>query len=384
MQRSQGYILCNIFIGICILLQVNAKKFFFLIFVLIGAVFAADRSDWMDETIEQEFTRYLEKGICLEKLDKDWSKIKSRKEFGRYQVIKSKVYGPKSSIRDLLEVMVERYPVPDVDFIYYHGDIILTRDRKELGTYNFQKKKFEAPIFVSAKEKWDDKRILFIDWYYYIKENGTGWNRLIQNINDYYIEYPWNAKREIALWRGASVDGIYELDSWTKFPRGYAVYLCQSVCPDLVDAGFTRYWKFTRKEDEMAMKKVMGLVAEISPVDQMYYKYLIDIDGVTCTYPSLQWKLLTGSCVLKQVTSDIMWFYKELKPWVHYVPLKEDLSDLPERVMWVRIHDAEAREIGENGRKFVLEHIMPEDIVLYCYKTLKKYASLQKFKPKKP
>jgi len=360
---------------------VNAKKFFFLIFLLIEAAFSAEHSDWMDEAVAQEFARYGKKGISLEKLNKDWAKVKSKKEFCRYQVIKSKVYGPKSSIRDLLEVMIERYLVPDVDFIYYHGDIILTRDRKGLRKYNFREMKFESPIFVSAKEKWDDQRILFIDWYYHIKENRTGWNRLILDLNYHYADIPWNAKKEIALWRGASVDGLYGLDSWAKLPRGYAVYLSQSVCPDLVDAGFTRYWKFNPIEDEAMIKRAMGSVAEISPVDQMHYKYLIDIDGVTCTYPSLQWKLLTGSCVLKQVTSDIMWFYKELKPWVHYVPLKEDLSDLPEKVMWVKMHDTEAKEIGENGRKFVLEHIMPEDIVLYCYKALKKYASLQKFKP---
>ena len=77
----------------------------------------------------------------------------------------------------------------------------------------------------------------------------------------------------------------------------------------------------------------------------------------------------------------IQFFYNELSPWKHYVPVKSDLSDLPEKILWAKTHDEEAKLIADNAREFALTHIMPEHILLYCYKVLIKYASLQKFQP---
>lgn len=34
-------------------------------------------------------------------------------------------------------------------------------------------------------------------------------------------------------------------------------------------------------------------------------------------------------------------FYKQLQPWVHYIPFKADLSDLLEKIQWARDHDEE-------------------------------------------
>jgi len=37
-------------------------------------------------------------------------------------------------------------------------------------------------------------------------------------------------------------------------------------------------------------------------------------------------------------------------PWVHFVPVKADLSDLLEKITWLRENDAKAKEIALNGR----------------------------------
>lgn len=34
-------------------------------------------------------------------------------------------------------------------------------------------------------------------------------------------------------------------------------------------------------------------------------------------------------------------FYKQLQPWVHYIPFEADLSDLLEKIQWARDHDEE-------------------------------------------
>jgi hypothetical protein len=111
------------------------------------------------------------------------------------------------------------------------------------------------------------------------------------------------------------------------------------------------------------------------------YKYQALLDGVTCTYPGSQWRLLSGCLTFKQESDAIMWFYPELIPWVHYIPLKNDLHDVVGKIYWARKNDAKAYEIAMNARTFALTHLMPEHILLYCYKALLKYASLQRFFP---
>jgi spore maturation protein CgeB len=45
------------------------------------------------------------------------------------------------------------------------------------------------------------------------------------------------------------------------------------------------------------------------------------------------------------------WYYDELVPWVNFVPIQADMSDLVDKVDWLLVHDEEARKIGENGAK---------------------------------
>jgi hypothetical protein len=38
-----------------------------------------------------------------------------------------------------------------------------------------------------------------------------------------------------------------------------------------------------------------------------------------------------------------------LEPWVHYIPLNKELSDVEERMQWVIDHDEEAQQIARRG-----------------------------------
>jgi hypothetical protein len=64
--------------------------------------------------------------------------------------------------------------------------------------------------------------------------------------------------------------------------------------------------------------------------------------------------LLTGACVIK-IDSEYgfdQWYYPRIRPWVHYVPVRADFSDLEEQVRRVLTDDDLARTIGEAGRDF--------------------------------
>ena len=87
----------------------------------------------------------------------------------------------------------------------------------------------------------------------------------------------------------------------------------------------------------------------------------------------------TNSLVFKvTLSSELMdnW----LKPYVHYIPVEMDLSDLGKKVEWAIKHDDLARKIAENGRDFVKNHLKRSDFDCYMSRLLLEMASLMGIK----
>lgn len=361
--------------------------FKWFLFVLLTVLFSGtffypcgkkDSGNWIDRAITRDFKRYESTGISKELLETSWQACKRHKEFLRYQVIDSKIYGPESRIKILLEELVNRYPVPDVDFIYYY------EDRLKKNFFKRKKHRDSAPLFVSAKNKTIQHAILFADWNYNIQDEMGGWNLLIKKINEEHPKWDWSKKIKKLLWRGTPWDGkhfgMYNFDNWMTLPRGRLVAKSKKY-PELIDAAFSEYPAPCAKQDLSRCVKEMGVIQYVPWEEVLHYKYNMIIDGVTCSFPTTQWKLLSGSLCFKQKSEDIQYYYDELIPWKHYIPVNRDLSDLRDQILWTKTHDIEAQEIAKNAREFALTHLMPEHILLYCYKVLCKYASLQKFQP---
>lgn len=91
---------------------------------------------------------------------------------------------------------------------------------------------------------------------------------------------------------------------------------------------------------------------------------MINVDGTVAAY-RLPFLLSGDSLVLKQDSSYYEHFYREMQPFVHFVPLKRDLSDVIERVEWARNHPHEVRQMIANARQFVYDRLQPQHI--YCY-----------------
>jgi spore maturation protein CgeB len=53
------------------------------------------------------------------------------------------------------------------------------------------------------------------------------------------------------------------------------------------------------------------------------------------------------------------WFKKYLKPMVHYVPVEYDLSDLKEKIEWLRCNDDKAKQIAKNATEFAIIVLSP-------------------------
>jgi hypothetical protein len=163
---------------------------------------------------------------------------------------------------------------------------------------------------------------------------------------------PWDQRRPVALWRGAPT-GYRTTDSILDLPRlalcalaarnDYAAYL---------DAGVTGLAQ-VRSQAEIDLLQRMGMVRDfIPPARFQNWKYHIDIDGNTNSWPGLFQKLLSGSVVLKVASARkfAQWYYDRLKPFEHFVPVQPDMSDLIEKIRILRANDQLARAIGAQGR----------------------------------
>jgi hypothetical protein len=83
--------------------------------------------------------------------------------------------------------------------------------------------------------------------------------------------------------------------------------------------------------------------------EQLQYKYLISLEGNDVA-TSLKWSLLSNSVVIMAKPTMESWLMEGLlEPYVHYVPLKDDFSDLEEIYEWCKQNDEKCKQISINA-----------------------------------
>lgn len=174
-------------------------------------------------------------------------------------------------------------------------------------------------------------------------------------------EVPWSRRIPQVFWRGSTTGrrlhtapGPDEADDFSWLQR---LSLCRAAMQpgiaDRCDIGVTSIVQIAEPH-LIARIEAAGFRRDpISRTGFAQYKYVVDIDGNSNAFSGLFCSLLGGSCVLKvgSVGPYRQWYYDDLVPWLNYVPVRADLSDLAEIIDWVRTHDAQVAEIAAWGRQ---------------------------------
>ena len=111
-----------------------------------------------------------------------------------------------------------------------------------------------------------------------------------------------------------------------------------------------------------------GLVRKMTPEEQSKYKYIINIDGHVSAF-RLSLELNMGSVILIVESDYEMWFKNMLKPYIHYVPVKKDLSDLIDQIKWCKEHDDTCMKMIANC-KLVYNTLLTKKGILDYLQTL--------------
>lgn len=113
---------------------------------------------------------------------------------------------------------------------------------------------------------------------------------------------------------------------------------------------------------------------DVIPIyDMLEYKYILSVEGNDVA-TGLKWNMASKSLVLMPIPSTESWFLESLlEPWVHFVPVKNDFSDLLEKKRWCDAHVHECEEIIANANAYVKQFIDRERELYLFYTILKLY-----------
>lgn len=288
-----------------------------------------------------------------------------------YQIISKKLYREQSCMFPARCSGVEHFILKVIDRLPDLEVVINVRDYPQvpgwiqpvLPVLSFSKTKDYQDIMYPAWTFWEGGPAV---WPIY--PTGLGrWDLMRDDLKRSVEQWPWKKKSPKGFFRG----------SRTSSERDPLILLSRAA-PDLVDAEYTKNQAWKSDKDTLGKPPAK----EVTLVDHCEYKYLFNFRGVAASF-RLKHLFLCGSLVFHVGEEWIEFFYIQLKPWVHYIPVKQDLSDLSELLQFVKENDAVAEEIAIRGRNFILDHLRMEDLYCYWEMLLTDFSKLLTYKPKR-
>lgn len=296
---------------------------------------------------------------------------KSNNYGSHYQIVNHKLYREEGCMfparcsgneHFILEVIKK---LPDMEFV------INTRDWPQISS-----RQQPIPVFSFSKVRGQSHDIMYPAWTFWeggpavwpIYPTGLGrWDEQREIIPRAAKSWPWEKKKNKGFFRG----------SRTSSERDPLILLSRSN-PELVDAEYTKNQAWKSEADTLHRPPAK----EIRLEDHCDYKYLFNFRGVAASF-RFKHLFLCDSVVFHVGSAWLEFFYPAMKPWVHYIPVKEDLSDVRDLLEFAKENDDVVHEIAKRGRQFIWDHLRMEDVTCYWETLLKKYAKLLKFKTKK-
>nr|XP_057941922.1 protein O-glucosyltransferase 1 isoform X1 [Doryrhamphus excisus] len=288
-----------------------------------------------------------------------------------YQIIDHKLYRERqcmfparcSGVEHFLLEVIDR--LPDVEMVVNVRDYPQVPNwvQPTLPVFSFSKTSDYQDIMYPAWTFWEGGPAV---WPIY--PTGLGrWDLMRDDLKKSAARWPWKNKESKGFFRG----------SRTSSERDPLVVLSREM-PDLVDAEYTKNQAWKSDKDTLGRAPAK----EIPLVDHCKYKYLFNFRGVAASF-RFKHLFLCGSLVFHVGDQWQEFFYPQLKPWVHYVPVKQDLSDVRELLEFVQENDAIAEEIAIRGARFVWEHLQMRDVSCYWETLLTRFARLLAYRPKR-
>jgi hypothetical protein len=189
-------------------------------------------------------------------------------------------------------------------------------------------------------------------------------------------KYPWESKIRKLVWRGALSEA-----EWTKAlssVRWRVAKFVQEAKNDQYDIGLTGIPSWLTEKVDFDLTQIGGFKEGISPMSAFQqYTAVLDMDGNSWSsrFGTL---LCYNSVVIKVEPQYFDYFHAELKPWTHYIPVKNDLSDFQENVAWALDpqNDAAVKNIIKSANQWCSYRIIPTELAIDLLDIFESYVRL--------
>lgn len=167
-------------------------------------------------------------------------------------------------------------------------------------------------------------------------------------------DVPFRDKARRLVWRGATT-GVFRITPLE--PRLGVRAAIPAVMARVSDPAIDIGYSLNNLRQERCGVPLGGIDAcirpALTPEQQLSARYLLSLEG-NDTASGLKWMLYSNSVVIMPHPTVETWACEpQLKPMVHYVPVRPDLSDLEDVFAWCLCNDAACERIAHNGRAFV-------------------------------
>eukprot|EP00594_Rhizosolenia_setigera_P009335 CAMPEP_0178964752 /NCGR_PEP_ID=MMETSP0789-20121207/15863_1 /TAXON_ID=3005 /ORGANISM="Rhizosolenia setigera, Strain CCMP 1694" /LENGTH=360 /DNA_ID=CAMNT_0020649585 /DNA_START=262 /DNA_END=1344 /DNA_ORIENTATION=+ len=154
---------------------------------------------------------------------------------------------------------------------------------------------------------------------------------------------PWEEKDSRLVWRGSPTGTNKRMGKFKKGPRVQAVttnfHYDEKDIDVAFDKGSKSYPQFTK--------------CKLSMRQQLRYKYILSIEGNDIS-SGLKWQLASNSVVFMAKPTVVSYAMEHmLVPFLHYIPLNDDYSNLMEMVEWARANDEKCRWISQQATEYM-------------------------------
>ncbi len=167
---------------------------------------------------------------------------------------------------------------------------------------------------------------------------------------------PFREKRDDAIFRGASYQAHRKrfLEMWHGHP--------------LVDCADTA------KRPDPAHPQWHG--RPITLWEHLRHKFVVSLEGNDVA-SNLKWVMSSNSAAIMPRPKYETWFMEgRLKPGVHFIPIRDDYSDLQEQIRWFTAHPDAAEEIIRNAHAWVERFLDPERELIISLLVAQRYFEL--------
>ena len=178
----------------------------------------------------------------------------------------------------------------------------------------------------------------------------------VYNVED--IDIPYHQKKNILVWRGSDTGyGFGNNIPFRPVSRQTLVEQYYDYQGHEIDVGLSSVSVNKQKHSLLTTTPPSSFQKYVKPKmnikDMLQHKFILSVEGNDVA-TNMKWILCSNSVAFCPPFTINSWILEEhLHPWQHYIPVRHDFMDLPEKVEWAMNHPTQCEGILEEAHKYM-------------------------------